>query len=154
MTDLWLLMCHYLYHATCVLLLLFLFLMCFCKTKGKAQSTIQVGHKLGSYTPNMRGYTHKEIDVQSIHNKRSNSDYRLEKIVRKQSDQDRKLPSWAHSQEWCHSEMCTLCVGSHRCYGGMACGDEVTTMSHRIFLLSFNDWGFNQNLSKRGTVAP
>ena len=34
------------------------------------------------------------------------------------------------------SAVCSLCFGLHRCSGGMACGAEVTAMSHGIFLLS------------------
>ena len=40
----------------------------------------------------MKGRSHKEIDAQSIYKKGLNSDGRLEKIVKKQTDQDRKLP--------------------------------------------------------------
>ena len=53
----------------------------------------------------------------------------------KQVDEDQDPPGLT----LIHSAIlrCELFVfGSHRCSGGMACGAEVTAMSHGIFLLS------------------
>ena len=57
--------------VSCCLLLWFL---CILETKEKTQSTVQVGHNSGSYTPNMKGCSQREIDVQSIRNNRLHSD--------------------------------------------------------------------------------
>ena len=88
-----LLMCLCLFPAACLPFLLLSFLMPFGKQKGKAQSTVHEGHKSGSYTPNMKGCSHKEIDRRCINNQESNDECRLERMVRKQINQRRTLPS-------------------------------------------------------------
>ena len=95
--DLLLLLCLCLYTAACLFLLLPCILLYFQTQNGKAQTTVQIGHNSGSYTPNMKGRSHKEIDVQSIHSKESKTDCRVEKGVGKHSCQITKPPSWAHS---------------------------------------------------------
>ena len=106
--DLLLLLCLCLYTAACLFLLLPCILLYLKTQNGKAQTTVQIGHNSGSYTANMKGCSRKEIDVQSIHNKKSKPDCGLEKTVGRHSYQITKLPSWAHSPRQCHSEMCSL----------------------------------------------
>ena len=73
------------------------FFLCFEKSNGKTNSAAEARHNPGSYTPYMKGCSHKERDVQCIYNIASNSDYKLEKITRKQSNLFGLVPSWAHS---------------------------------------------------------
>ena len=70
-------------------------------------------------------------------NKGNHNNYRSrKKVSRKYPTIMGKLPIWALSLLYCHLEIYTLFLGSHRCWGGMACGVGVTAMSHGIFLLS------------------